>query len=134
MEKLDWLNILGWNETQMQDIRTMGYLYLQQGKYDIALQFFEALGALNKNVPFDLQTLGALYLQMGDNLSALNYLEQALTLDPACPITKLNKAKALFLLGYSRQAVMQAQDLTKHQKQAVANQAKALLLAYQSNA
>lgn len=129
MEGKQWLDLLGWSTPELSDLRYAGYAYLKQGKYDIALKFFEALVFLD-NEAYDFQTLGALHLQMGNNLSALNYLEKALEITPDHLATKLNKAKALFQLGYKRQALESAKQLAKTDDPFVVNQAEALLLAY----
>ena len=114
----------------MEDIRFAGFSYIKQGQYEIALKFFETLAFLSKANKYDFQTLGALYLQVGNNLSALNYLERALKLDTAHEPTLLNRAKALFLLGYKRQGLAQASLLERSSDSYVADQARALTLAY----
>src|SRR5580700_8684513 len=130
MERIDWLSILGWNDEELEDLRFVGYSYIKQGKYDIAITFFEALVILNPESIYDLQTLGALYLQKGNNLMALNYIEKAIKLDPAHLSTLLNRTKALFSLGYKRQALLQAQALEKCAEEQIAGQATALIMAY----
>ncbi|MCH9614892.1 MAG: hypothetical protein SP1CHLAM54_01070 [Chlamydiia bacterium] len=131
MEGNQWLDLLGWSAPELSDLRYAGYAYLKQGKYDIALKFFEALVFL-EDEPYDFQTLGALHLQMGNNLSALNYLEKALEKTPDHLATKLNQTKALFQLGYKRQALERAKQLVDSDDTYVSNQAEALLLAYGS--
>ena len=130
MSDVNWLEILGWNEAQLEDLRFVGYSYIKQGKYEIALKFFEALIVLNAKSEYDLQTLGALYLQIGNNLSALDFLERAIKLNNAHGPTLLNRVKALFLLGYKKQAIDQAKILEAHPSTEIANQAKALAYAY----
>lgn len=130
MSDVNWLNILGWDDSQLEDLRFVGYSYIKQGKYDIALKFFEALVVLNPKSEYDLQTLGALYLQMGNNLSALDFLERAIKINKDHGPTLLNRAKALFLLGYKKQGIDQVKILENHPLTEVANQAKALALAY----
>lgn len=130
MSDVNWLEILGWNESQLEDLRFVGYSYIKQGKYEIAIKFFEALTVLNAKSEYDLQTLGALYLQIGNNLSALDFLERAIKLNNAHGPTLLNRAKALFLLGYKKQAIDQAKILETHPSVEIANQAKALAYAY----
>lgn len=130
MEDIAWMDILGMNESQLDDIRFVGYSYVKQGKYDIALTFFEALTVLSKNNAYDLQTLGALHLQKGDNMSALNYLERALKIDPQHSGTKLNRVKALFALGYKRQAIESAHALLTDPSQTIANHAQALIASH----
>ena len=130
MSDVNWLNILGWNDSQLEDLRFVGYAYIKQGKYDIALKFFEALVVLNPKSEYDLQTLGALYLQIGNNLSALDFLERAIKVNKDHGPSLLNRAKALFLLGYKKQGIDQVKLLENHPTEEVANQAKALALAY----
>jgi tetratricopeptide (TPR) repeat protein len=125
-----WLEILGWGEDELNDIRFVGYSYIKQGHYDTALPFFEALVILSPTTAYDIQTLGALYLQKGNNLAALNYIERALKLDPNHLPTLLNRTKALFSLGYRRQGLLQAKELARHPDKTIADQASALLLVF----
>ena len=126
----NWNEILGWTSEQVDDLRLLGFSYLKQGKYDVAISIFEALILISQDSAYDLQTLGALYLETGNNLQALNTIEQALKVDPAHESTLLNRTKALFALGYRRQALAQAKSLELLSNQEIANQAKALLLAH----
>ncbi|NGX27121.1 MAG: hypothetical protein K940chlam6_01052 [Chlamydiae bacterium] len=130
MSDVNWLEVLDWGGEELEDLRFVGYSYLKQGKYDIALTFFEALAVLNPGNPYDLQTLGALHLQQNNNLQALNYIERALKIDPDHLPTKLNRAKALLALGYKRQGVREAEELSKSENPEIADQASALLMAY----
>ncbi len=134
MTNQEWLELLGWGKDELDDLRFVGYSYLKQGQYDIAIAFFEALVILAPQNPYDLQTLGALYLQKGNNLAALNFIERSLKIDPSHIPTLLNRTKALFSLGYRRQALMQAQELAKHADARIASQASALILAYSGSA
>ena len=126
---INWLEILGWGSDQLEDLRFVGFSYIKQGQYDIALRFFEALDVLAENT-YDQQTLGALYLQKGENLLALNTIEKALKLDPTHVPTLLNRAKAMLALGYKRQGITAAQSLAQNPDPSIANQASALILAY----
>lgn len=130
MTSQEWLQILGWGEGELDDLRFVGYAYIKQGHYETAISFFEALVVLAPASTYDVQTLGALYLQKGNNLAALNFLERALKLDPNHLPTLLNRTKALFGLGYRRQGIMQAQELAKNPDHRVASQAQALLLSF----
>lgn len=130
MSSLKWSEIVGWDTDALEDLRYLGYAYLKQGKFDIAQSFFEALVTFDQNSAYDLQTLGGLYLETGQNLQALSTIEQALKVEPTHPLTLLNRVKALFALGYRRQAIAQAKALVSHSDTAIANQASALLLAY----
>jgi tetratricopeptide (TPR) repeat protein len=130
MSSVNWLEILGWQQEELEDLRFVGYAYIKQGHYDIALKFFDALVILAPDSSYDLQTLGALYLQKGNNLMALNYLEKAIKLDPKHLPTLLNRTKALFFLGYRRQGAIQARILEQCADSQIAGQASALLLAF----
>ena len=130
MSDVNWLEVLDWGTDELEDLRFVGYSYLKQGKYEIALTFFEALVVLDPLNAYDLQTLGALHLQQNNNLQALNYLERALKIDPNHLPTRLNKAKTLYALGYKRQAEKEAHTLSTAEDPSIANQASALLLAY----
>jgi tetratricopeptide (TPR) repeat protein len=127
----NWLEILGWNEEELEDLRFVGYSYLKQGKYDIASTFFEALVVLAPSSPYDLQTLGALYLQLGNHTLALNIIEKALKVAPDHAPTLLNRAKALFALGYKRQALAQAKILQSNADPQISGQAVALISSYE---
>lgn len=130
MSDMNWLEILGWDQTHLEDLRFVGYSYIKQGNYAIALKFFEALTVLTTTSEYDVQTLGALYLQTGNNLAALDFLERAIKLNNTHGPTLLNRAKALFLLGYKKQALDQVKLLETHPTADIANQAKALAHAY----
>jgi tetratricopeptide (TPR) repeat protein len=124
------MEILGWNLEELEDIRFVGFSYIRQGHYELATSFFEALVILSSSTNYDLQTLGALYLQRGNHLAALNYLEKAVRADPHHAPTLLNRAKALFALGYAKQGIMQAKSLQTNPQRNIADQASALILAY----
>ena len=130
MAQTNWIELLGWNEEQIKDIRFAGYSFVKQGQYEYALKFFEVLAILPEENVYDLQTLGGIYLQLGNNLSALNYLEKALAIEPQHEPTLLNRTKALFLLGYKRQGFAQASKLERSSDSYIADQARALTLAY----
>ena len=126
----NWLNVLGWESKDLEDLRFVGYSYIKQGQYTMAITFFEALVVLSSEHIYDLQTLGALYLQTNNNLMALNYLEKAVKIDAAHGPSLLNRSKALFALGYKKQGLLQATLLKSHPEESIASQASALLLAY----
>jgi tetratricopeptide (TPR) repeat protein len=127
---MDFLEILGWGEEQINDLRYVGYQYLKQGKYDIAIKFFEALTVLDPENLYDLQTLGALYLEIGKNVEALNYLDRSLKIKPNHFPSLLNRTKALFGLGYKKQGLALAQTLKTCPDKNISSQAEALILAY----
>jgi tetratricopeptide (TPR) repeat protein len=130
MSHVNWLEVLGWQEEELDDLRFVGYSYIKQGNYDLALTFFEALTLLSTHSPYDFQILGALYLQKNNNLMALSTIEKALKMDPNHFPTQLNRVKALFALGYKKQALAAAQTLRTCPVETIANQASALILAY----
>ena len=130
MSDVKWLDILGWKDEELEDLRFIGFSYIKQGHYDIALTFFEALVTLSPESLYDMQTLGAIYLQKGNNLMALNYLERALKIDPSHEPSQLNRTKALLALGYKKQGLLQARLLEKSADPIVCGQASALVSAY----
>lgn len=130
MSRINWLKELGWNEEHIEDMRLAGYSYIRQGKYDIALPFFEALTVLDPTSSYDVQQLGALYLQMGKPAEALKHLDKALKLEADHAPTLLNLTKALLMLNRREEALKLAEILKKEPDPAISNMAKALLLAY----
>jgi tetratricopeptide (TPR) repeat protein len=127
---MDWLEILGWDQEEIDDLRSAGYSYIQQGVYDIALKYYEALTILSPSNSYDMETTGALFLQAGNGLQALDYIDRALKLEPQNLQARLNRAKALFMLGYRRQALLQAMELEKCEDEKIASLASALVMAY----
>lgn len=130
MSDVNWLEVLGWGKDEIGDLRSAAYSYIKQGIYDVAITFFDALSVLSPPIPYDLQTMGALYLQIGNGLKSLDYLDKALKMEPAHLPSQLNRAKALFMLGYKRQGLIQAMELEKCPDPDIASQAAALILAY----
>ncbi len=130
MSKINWLEKLGWSEEHLAELRYAGYSYIKQGKYDIALDFFEALIVLNPNSAYDLQTLGALHMQLDHPARALFYFDKALKVQPNHPATMLNLAKTFFTMGKTSEGLKVAQLLKNHLEPEIANSAKALIMAY----
>lgn len=126
---MNWLDLLNWSDLQTDELRSVGFSYLQQGKYDLALVFFETLNVLESDNPQDLQTLGALHLEKGDNQQALEYLDQSLELKSDA-FTMLNRVKVLFQLGYKDQATAEANLLIQSENSEIAMQAEALVMAF----
>ena len=127
---MNWLKTLGWGPDEMDDLRYAAYSYIKQGVYDVSLNFFDALSVLSPPIPYDLQTIGAIHLQMGNGLKALDALDKALKMEPGHLATQLNRAKALFMLGYKRQGLAQAIELEKCADAEIGKAASALVLAY----
>jgi tetratricopeptide (TPR) repeat protein len=130
MSKINWKELLDWGEDQVSDLRNVGYAYVKQGEYDIALKFFKALNAIDPQNSYDLRTLGAIYLQQGKSLEALNYIDQSLKIEPNNNPTQLNRAKALLSLGYRKQGLLQIQKLLLCKDKSILSQAQALLLTH----
>ena len=130
MSDKKWLDILGWGKEELDDLRFVAFSYIKQGIYDIALTFFDAILVLNPPGAYDLQTVGAIHLQMGNGLKALDFLDRALKVDPTHLPTQVNRARALFMLGYKRQGLAAAMELEKSPDKNIAAQASALILAY----
>lgn len=131
MSKINWLQELKWGEEHLEDLRFAGYAYLRQGKYDIAISFFEALAVLDPESAYDAQTLGALYLQINNPQKALKWLDRALKLEAEHGPTLLNLCKVLFMLGKKEEGVKLAHILKGEADSSVSNMAKALILAYE---
>lgn len=130
MSRINWRDKLGWTEEHLEDLRYTGYAYLRQGKYDIAISFFEALTVLDPESAYDAQTLGALYLQVNNPLKALKCFDKALKLEADHAPTLLNLCKALFMLGKKEEGLKLAEILKNEPDPHISNSARALLLAH----
>lgn len=130
MSKIDWTKKLGWNEAHLDELRNAGYSYIRQGKYDIAVPFFEALVILNPDSAYDLQTLGALYVQTNQAENAIKYLDRALQLETDHSPTLLNLAKAFFMAGKTDEGIRLANVLQNDPNRYISGTASALLLTY----
>jgi tetratricopeptide (TPR) repeat protein len=131
MGRINWLEKLKWTEEHIEDLRYTGYSYIKQGKYDIALPFFEALTVLDPASAYDAQTLGAIYLQLNQPNKAMIQFNRALKIDSGHPSTLLNVSKAFFMVGKKDEGLKIAHILKNNSDKAVANIAKALILAYE---
>jgi len=78
MARKDWLQTLGWDSSHTAEIRHAAYAYIRQGKYDIALPFFEALVVLEPHSTYDWQMLGALYVEVNQPEKAIKAFDKAL--------------------------------------------------------
>jgi tetratricopeptide (TPR) repeat protein len=131
MSSINWMDKLKWTDEHIEDLRYTGFSYIRQGKYDIALAFFEALEILDPESAYDAQTLGALYLQLNEYQKALKCFDRALKLETEDHgPTLLNLAKTFFAMGKKDEGLKLANILKNEKNPAVANVAKALLLAY----
>lgn len=130
MSQVNWREILGWSNEQLEELRFSGFSFLREGHYQKALIFFQALVILDPENAYDAQTLGAIYLQMGDGVKALKVLDQALRLEPAHEPSLLNKAKALLITNQRVAAMELAHKLEKSIDPTIAGDASALVFAY----
>lgn len=130
MGTIDWKKKLNWSNEQLADLRNAGYAYIRQGKYEIALPFFEALVVLDSESAYDIQTLGAIYLQMNNPAKALKCFDKALKINAEHSLTLLNITKALFALGKKEEGLKLANILKNEPNPAISNVAKAFLLAF----
>lgn len=131
MGTINWIEKLGWTEEHIEDLRYTGYSYVRQGKYDIALAFYEALAVLDPNNAYDAQTLGALYLQLNQSSKALKCFDRALKLETSDHgPTLLNLAKTFFSMGKKEEGLKLVHILKSEKNTTIANIAKALILAY----
>jgi tetratricopeptide (TPR) repeat protein len=130
MSHVNWREILGWTNEQLEELRFSGFSFLREGHYQKSLLFFQALVVLDPENAYDAQTLGAIYLQMGEGQQALALLERALRLDPTHEPSLLNKAKALLAISQRPAALEIAHQLSKSTDPTIAGDAAALVLAY----
>ncbi len=130
MSKVNWLEMLRWGDEQIEDLRTTGYAYIRQGKYNIGIPFFEALNVLEPENAYNAQTLGALYVQVGNPAKALRFLDKALKLEPRHGPTLLNLAKAFLMLGNKKEGLKLARILKKQKDKTLRSMAEALILAF----
>jgi tetratricopeptide (TPR) repeat protein len=130
MSKINWTKKLNWNEEHLDDLRYTGYAYLKQGKYEIAITFFEALTVLDPENAYDSQTLGALFLQINEPKKAIKWLDHALKIEGDHAPTLLNLCKALFMLGKKEEGLKLANILKNEPSLQISNIAKALILAH----
>lgn len=130
MSKVNWCTILGWNEDVLEEFRLAGYAYIRQGKYKIAVNFFEALEVLDPESAYDAQTLGAVYLELGEAEKALKCFDRALKIEGDHTPTLLNLAKTFFILGRKEEGLRLAGILKNEPIPAIANMARALILAH----
>lgn len=131
MSAINWKDKLKWDDEHIEDLRYTGYSYIRQGKYDIALAFFEALEILEPESAYDAQTLGAIYLQANDYNKAIKCFERSLKLksDDHTP-TLINLAKTLFAMGKKDEGLKLANMLKNEKNPRISNTAKALIMAY----
>lgn len=130
MAKVNWREKMHVTEDQIGDLRYAGYSYLRQGKYDIALRFFEALIILDPESSYDAQTLGALYLEVGNPGKALLQFDRALKLEADHAPTLLNLCKAFFMLGRVEEGLKLAHILKGNSDAKASSISRALILAY----
>ncbi len=120
------MEFLGWQPKQLKDLQMVAFLYLKQGKYDVAKTFFEALTVLEPKQAYNWQALGSVKLELKEFQDCLVCLDKALQLDPHHYPTLLNKAQALFSLGHLPQAYEIVESLKSCSDAKVARQAALL--------
>ncbi len=130
MSRIQWMKKLGWNEIHLEELRNTGYSYIRQGKYDMALPFFEALCLLDHTSAYDAQTLGALYVELNKPDLAIKYLDHALQLEADHSPTLLNLAKAFFMSKRIEEGLRLVKILQTDKNPYIAGTASALLMAY----
>lgn len=130
MVKKNWQQELGWSQQHLEELRSAGYAYIRQGKYDIALSFFEALTVLGSKEAYDYQTLGALFVELNQPSRAVRFLDRALKMEADHTPTLLNLTKAFFMLGKRDEALRLCNILKNDPHPQVANIAQAMLIAY----
>lgn len=130
MSEKNWLKILNWDEEHLEDLKYTGYSYIRQGKYEIALAFFEALMILEPKETYNIQTIGAIYLQQNQPAKALEYFQIALKLTGNHGPTLINLAKAFFMLNNKEEGLRIAHVLKTDNDATISNMAKALIMAY----
>lgn len=130
MSRINWREKLNWSDENIDELRLAGYAYLRQGKYEMAVSFFEALSIVDPESSYDVQTLGALYVQLNQPLKALKCFDKALKLEADHAPTLLNLTKALLMIGKKDEAIRLARILSKEPNSKIANTAQALILAW----
>jgi tetratricopeptide (TPR) repeat protein len=80
------------------DINNYGYVLLQQGQHDKAIEVFVLNTTKFPNSPNAFDSLGEAYVAKGDSKSAIKNFKKALTMNPPGP-TKANSEKFLKQLG-----------------------------------
>lgn len=130
MTMVNWRERVKWSEDSLEELRMAAFAYIKQGKYEIAIDIFEALSLLDPESAYDAQTLGALYVQLGNPAKAIKAFDRALKLEADHAPTLLNLAKALFMLGKKDEGLKLCNILKNEQNPQISNIAKALVMAY----
>lgn len=131
MSTLNWLDVLDWDDEYLENLRHTGFLFIRQGQYEVAKDYFHTLSIIDPNNVYDLQTLGAIYLQEDNASLALAYLEKAKTLDPSSFTTRLNHIKAMLMMNYEEEAKALIQTFVKECPDPfLVSDAEALAMAY----
>ena len=130
MTRINWMQELGWTDDHLEEMRNIGFSYLRQGKYEIALPFFEALVALVPESLYDIQMLGAIYVQIDQPQKAIRILNKALMFEEDHGPTLLNLMKAYFMSHELEQGLRLAQVLKNDKDPFIAGTAEAFILSY----
>ncbi len=131
MSELNWSKILGWDDAEIEELRITAFLYIREGKYEIAQSFCETLAVLNPSSSYDLATLGAIYLQLNNPVSALTYLDRAKVANPRSQTIQINRIKALLQLGYREEGLrLLSTFIPLCKDKFISSDAQALKIAY----
>src|SRR5262245_30189520 len=121
MSSINWMDKLKWTDEHIEDLRYTGFSYIRQGKYDIALAFFEALEISDPERVYDAQTLRELYLQLNQFQKALKCFDRALKLETEDHgPTLLNLAKTFYAMGKKEEGLKLVNILKNEKNQSVA--------------
>lgn len=130
MSQKNWLKELKWTSGHTEELRQTAFSYIRQGKYAIALPFFEALVILEPENAYDLQTLGAIYVQLNQPEKAITTLNKALMLDTEHGPTLLNLTKAFFMAKKIEEGLRLAKILQNDKDPFISGNASALIMCY----
>lgn len=125
-----WRDILGWNDIQLSELRYIGYVYLKEGQYETARRLYEGLVLIDPTNDYDMRTLGAIYLLMNQYTKAIEVLHKALEISPSNAGAQLNLAKAYLYKGDKIKGLGDAKKLMSSPDKSIANDAEAMVLAY----
>ncbi len=125
----NWCDVLGFQETHLDEIRYIAWTYLKEGKLEEAKRFFEGLIVLEPSNGYNWRTLGAIFLLQGDYNKAIEHCKKSLELEPNEESVQLNLAKAMLYLGQRDAGLDIAKKLSQGTNR-IADDAGALVLAY----
>lgn len=89
----------GINEDQLYTIAEIGYVLMEEGRYEEARKIYEGLIELSPQDSYFHSVLGAIYQRMNDNDNALKEYERAISLNPEDIPSIVNSAEILLHTG-----------------------------------